>query len=114
MIETNVNKDYLNEKKLAVFFEKCWEIKEPHSFAREEPRFERFLKSDLKSVMQKVGQAENIVEFSKFVVFFGVEEDPEVFDLLLDSFSRSIREMTVDGILTVLVNFAHTLSPEAA
>ena len=55
----------------------------------------------------------NVVEFSKFIVYFGVD-DAEVFDLLLEAFSRKIREMPVDGILTVLVNFAHTLSPCAS
>jgi len=68
---------------------------------------------DLKSVLLKVERAENVVEFSKFIVFFGVD-DAEVFDLLLDAYARKIRETTVDGILTVLVNLAHTLSPSAS
>ena len=72
------------------------------------------MKDDLKSVLSKVSQPESIVEFSKFIVFFGVDDDPEVFDLLLDGFAKSIRKTTVDGILTVLVNFAHTLSSGAA
>lgn len=54
LIETNVNKEYLKEKKLPVFFEKCWELKEPRKFVQEEARFERFLKDDLKSVLSKV------------------------------------------------------------
>lgn len=68
---------------------------------------------DLKSVLLKVEKAENVVEFSKFVVFFGVD-DAEVFDLLLDAYARKISRTTVDGILTVLVNLAHTLSPSAS
>ena len=54
-----------------------------------------------------------MVEFSKFIVFFGVDDDPEVFDLLTDAIMRKLRVLKVDDILTILVNFAHTLSPNA-
>ena len=54
-----------------------------------------------------------MVEFSKFVVFFAVDDDPEVPDLLADAVLRKMRQLTVDQILTVLVNFAHSLSPNA-
>ena len=54
-----------------------------------------------------------MVEFSKFVVFFGVDDDPEVHELLADAIARKTNMLTVDQILTILVNFAHTLSAES-
>lgn len=47
---------------------------------------------------------------TKFVVFFGVNDDPEIFDLLCDSILRNIRSIRVDDILTILVNYAYTLA----
>ena len=51
-----------------------------------------------------------MVEFSKFVVFFGVDDDPEVHELLVDAIATRINRLPVEQILTILVNFAHTLS----
>jgi hypothetical protein len=51
------------------------------------------------------------VDFTKFVVFFGVNDDPEIFDLLCDSIVRNIRSVRVDDILTIIVNYAYTLAP---
>ena len=47
------------------------------------------------------------------MVFFGADDDPEVFDYLTDGINRSLRRMDVESILTVLVNFAHSLNPNA-
>ena len=54
-----------------------------------------------------------MVEFTKFVTFFGADDDPELFDVLADGISRTMRGMSVDGILTCLVNFAHSTNPNA-
>lgn len=35
LIEKRTNRSYLDEKRLDVFFEKCWELKEPRAFAKE-------------------------------------------------------------------------------
>ena len=51
MIEKNLNRTYFNEKKLEVFFEKCWELKEPKRFKDESERFYRFLYDDLKVIL---------------------------------------------------------------
>ena len=51
MIEKNLNRGYFNEKKLEVFFEKCWELKEPKRFKDESERFYRFLYDDLKVIL---------------------------------------------------------------
>ena len=47
----------------------------------------------------------------KMVVFFSVDDDPEIYDLLTDSIVLKVRKLKVDDILTVVVNFAHTLNP---
>lgn len=51
------------------------------------------------------------MDFTKFVVFFGVNDDPEIFDLMCDSIIKKIRSARVDDILTILVNYAYTLAP---
>ena len=47
------------------------------------------------------------------MVFFDATEDPELFDILVDGISKSLRVLSVDAILTILVNFGHTLNPSA-
>lgn len=54
-----------------------------------------------------------LAELSKFVVFFNATDDPELLDILTDAVARQFRFIPVDDILTILVNFAHTLSPNA-
>jgi hypothetical protein len=112
MIEKNINRNHFNEKKLEGFFEKCWELKEPRKF-KENERFFKFLYEDLKVILQCVENPKYLVEFTKFVVFFGADDDPEIFDILLDAILRQLRYLNVDDILTTSVNFAHTLTPHA-
>ena len=49
----------------------------------------------------------------KMVVFFQVDDDPEIFDLLTDGIVLKVRKLKVEDILTLVVNFAHTLNPGA-
>lgn len=63
--------------------------------------------------MQCIDQPESIVHLMKMVVFFSVDDDPEIYDLLTDSIVLKVRKLKVDDILTVVVNFAHTLNPQA-
>lgn len=113
MIEKNINQSHFNEKRLGVFFEKCWQLREPRKFKNESDRFYRFVYEDLKALVSRIDKPANVVELSKFVVFFGVDDDPEFFDLLADAVSKKMRYFKVDDILTILVNFAHSLSPNA-
>ena len=53
------------------------------------------------------------MNFTKFVVFFNVNDDPEIFDLLSDAIVKNIRSIGVDDILTIVVNFAYTLAPNS-
>ena len=112
LIETNINAKYLRESRLEQFFQKCWDLKNPKEFM-ENKDFRRFVYSDLKSVLGKIDNPTNYVEFTKFMVFFRADDDPELFDLLADGCNRFLRRMPVDDILTILVNFAHTLNPNA-
>ena len=54
---------------------------------------------------------ENLVNFSKFVVFFRVDEDPELFEILTEALCKGIKKLTIDQILTVIANMSQTLSP---
>ena len=54
-----------------------------------------------------------MAEITKFIVFFNATDDPELLDLVSDAIARQFRTLPVDDILTILVNFAHTLSPNA-
>ena len=51
------------------------------------------------------------MDFTKFVVFVGVNDDPEIFDLLCESIVRNIRSVRVVDILTIIVNYANSLDP---
>ena len=67
----------------------------------------------MKVILQCIDQPESIVHLMKMVVFFSVDDDPEIYDLLTDSIVLKVRKLKVDDILTVVVNFAHTLNPQA-
>ena len=67
-----------------MFFERCWQLKNPKKFAKESERFFRFVYDDLKVIIQVVGNPWNYAELCKFVVFFGVNDDPELLELLSD------------------------------
>ena len=113
LIESNINRQHFNEKKLPAFLEKCWQLQEPLALKEENERFMRFLYDDLKIILQCIDVPESIVGLMKLVVFFKVDDDPEIFDLLSDAILRKIRRLTVEDVLTVTVNFAHTLNPGA-
>jgi hypothetical protein len=49
----------------------------------------------------------------KMVVFFRADDDPEIYDLITDSFVLKVRKLKVDDVLTFVVNYAHTLHPGA-
>ena len=54
-----------------------------------------------------------IVGFTKFFVFFKIEDrHPEYYDILADQVKGNIAHFTTDELLTCLVNFTHSLSPE--
>lgn len=57
---------------------------------------------------------DNIIGFTKFVVYFKIDHDPEIYDILADQIAKNMNRFTVDEILTALVNFTYTLSPETA
>lgn len=113
MIDKNINRKYLSEKKMDVFFDHCFSLKEPQTFIEQEPRFKKFIYDDLKLIIQSIKDTENIVNLVKFGVFFRLGgEDPEIFELLADQFKKNIQNYTTDQVLTILVNFSHSLSPE--
>ena len=45
------------------------------------------------------------------MVFFGIDDDPEIFDYLTDNILKKMRAFTIDDLLTILVNFSYTLNP---
>ena len=52
-----------------------------------------------------------MVEFVKFLLFFKVDEDPELYELICENICKKIQYFTTDEMLTVLVNLSQTLSP---
>mmetsp|Transcript_15020 Transcript_15020/g.25531 ORF Transcript_15020/g.25531 Transcript_15020/m.25531 type:complete len:412 (-) Transcript_15020:1057-2292(-) len=114
LIEQGLNKTYLSVKKLDTFFEKCWCLQEPHTFKDEEPRFFRFLYDDTKFILQNIDVPEHLVNFAKLIVFVKADDDPELMDILADRYNILVRSCSVVDMLTITVNFAHTLSPKSS
>ena len=56
---------------------------------------------------------ENLVNLTKFVVFFKVEDDPELLEVIADAICKRIKYYTIDDLLTILANYNQTLSPQA-
>ena len=51
------------------------------------------------------------MEFTKFLLYFKVEDDPEVYELLCESICKRVQFFRIDELLTVLVNLSQSLSP---
>ena len=49
-----------------------------------EKKFYNFVYYDLKQLLQLVSSPENLTNFTKFMVFFRVDEDPELFEILTE------------------------------
>ena len=52
-----------------------------------------------------------MVEFTKFLVFFQVDEDPELYELITEAICKKVQRFTVDDLLTILANLTQSLSP---
>jgi len=72
-----------------------------------------FCYKDLKTIIRVVHSAENLEKFTKFVVFFKVDEDPELLEYLCFNIMKKLAYFTTDEILTMIVNIRHTLTPVA-
>ena len=44
------------------------------------------------------------------MVYFKVDEDPELYEILTEQVCKRIKHLTIDELLTVLANYSHTLS----
>ena len=51
-------------------------------------------------------KGENLVNFSKFLVFFKVDEDPELYEIVTESICKGIKKLTIDDLLTVVANMS--------
>eukprot|EP00347_Sterkiella_histriomuscorum_P019411 403341726 len=111
LIDSNINRKYFSEKKLSNFFEICYQIKNPQ-LLRDDQKFQKFLNKDLKFIIQSLKSVENFYNFVKFIVYFKIDQDPELMELLADQIKTNIGKFKNDEILEILVNFSHTLSPE--
>ena len=45
------------------------------------------------------------------MIYFKVDEDPELYELLSESICKRIKYFTVDELLTILANLTQSLSP---
>lgn len=114
MIEKGINRKFFREDRLEGFFEKCFSLSQEHAQAlMSDSKFKEFVYRDLKTIIQLVSGTENIEKFTKFMVFFNVDEDPELLEYLCFNIEKKMQYFTTDEILTILVNLQHTLTPSA-
>ena len=51
------------------------------------------------------------MEFTKFILYFKIDDDPEIYELLCDLICKKMINLNIDELLTILVNLTQTLSP---
>ena len=54
-----------------------------------------------------------MVNFTKFMLYFKVDEDPELYELLSEAICKKIAHFTADQLLTMMVNYNQSLQPSA-
>lgn len=114
LIEKGVNRKFFREDRLEGFFDLCFSLgSENAAELMKDKTFNNFVYQDLKIILQIVNGTDNLEKFAKFMVFFKVDEDPELLDVLCDNIASKMSHFTTDEILNILVNLKHTLSPEA-
>ena len=111
MIDRNINRKYFSDKKLDDFFDLCFSVKDKLVLLNE-PRFAQFVNDDIKFIMQSVRQVDHVVGFTKFLIYFRIDHDPELYEILADQIKKNIANFNTDELLTALVNFSHSLNPE--
>ena len=56
----------------------------------QEKAFYNFVYYDLKQILQLINKREHLVEFTKFLVFFQVDEDPELYELISEAICKNV------------------------
>ena len=51
------------------------------------------------------------MQFTNFLVYFKVDEDPELYEILCNQICKHIQFLKIDQILMILANLSHTLNP---
>ncbi len=69
MIEKGINRKFFKEDRLEPFFEQCFALPNPKDFLNDK-KFHEFVYTDLKYLLQVTYQSENLMQWSKFIVFF--------------------------------------------
>lgn len=69
-----------------------------------EKKFYNFIYYDLKYCLQLVSNPDHIVNFTKLLVFFKIDEDPEMYELVSEVICKNVQRLTVDDLLTALAN----------
>ena len=110
LINNNLNRKFFKEARLETFFQKCFSLTEPEKLM-EESTFYNFVYYDLKQLLQLITGRDNLVNFTKFILFFKIDEDPELYELLSEAICKKIAHFTCDQLLTMMVNYNQTLSP---
>ena len=73
--------------------------------------FYNFVYYDLKQLLQLVNKPEHLVGFTKLLVFFQADEDPELYELISEAVCKHVQRIPVDDLLAVLANLSQSLSP---
>ena len=114
LIEKGINRKFFREDRLEGFFELCFSLGSANAAElMKDKTFNKFVYQDLKIILQIVNGTDNLEKFTKFLVFFRVDEDPELLEVLCDNIASKMSYFTTEEILSILVNLNHTLSPEA-
>ena len=95
MIKRNVNRKYFKEAKLERFFKLLFALPDPDEFARD-ATLHRWTYSDLKFILQMVVDPEYLLQFSKFLVLYKMDDDPELLEILCDAISKRIKMFDID------------------
>lgn len=105
MIEKGINKKYFREDRLTGFFDKCFSLSREHCDEfKENQRFRTFLYKDLKTILQVTNHADNLMNWAKFVVYYQIDDDPEVVEYLSIKIMKRLTVFSTDEILTTIVN----------
>ena len=79
----------------------------------ENPKFQKFLKEDLLTIIENSMGVETIMNWSKFIVYCKLD-DPYLWPAITGKVKERATRFYSDQLLVILVNCAHSLSSETS
>lgn len=96
LIKKTVNRKYFKEAKLERFFKLLNQIPNPEAFLKENSELYKWVYTDSKFIIQIVVDPEYLLEFSKFYVLYRIDDDPEIFEILIDACTKRVKMFDMD------------------